>query len=162
QAGGWQGFFAIRTSGELSDVLPSIRRTIEGVDSHAVLWYAHSMDDLLGTPLSTPRLSSFLLTGFGLVALMLAAIGLYGVMASAVREQTGEIGIRMALGAEPERVRREVLGRALRVVAAGGVIGLVGALLASRFLASLLFQVTPADPVSLAGACLVLFLVALL
>jgi ABC-type antimicrobial peptide transport system permease subunit len=119
------------------------------------------LDDLLGTELATPRLSSFLLGAFALVALLLAAIGLYGVMAFTVREETREIGLRMALGAGPERVRRDVLSRALSVIALGGAAGLIGSLASSRVLAGLLFQVQPADPVALGAACLLLGLVAL-
>ena len=77
------------------------------------------MDEALNGPLSQPRLGAFLLTSFGVIALPLAAIGLYGVMASAVREQTHEIGVRMALGATPERIRGDVLRRALMITAAG-------------------------------------------
>ena len=95
------------------------------------------------------------------MALLLAAIGLYGVMAAAVREQTREIGVRMALGATPERVRREVLGRAVVVTSLGAVVGLAGALAGSRLLAALLFEVSPTDPVTLVGASLVLVAVGL-
>jgi len=100
-----------------------------------------------------------LMTGFGVIALLLAAIGLYGVMASLVRDQTREIGIRIALGASIGRVRGEVLGRAGIVVGAGAVAGLAGALATSRVLSALLFQVSPSDPVSLGGACLVLVVI---
>ena len=79
----------------------------------------------------------------------------------AVREETREIGLRMALGAGPERIRRDVLSRALSVIALGGAVGLLGALASSRVLAGLLFQVQPADPVALGAACLLLGLVAL-
>src|SRR4029079_13759218 len=113
-------------------------------------------DDLLGTELATPRLSTFLLGAFALVALLLAAIGLYGVMAFTVREETREIGLRMALGAGPEMVRRDVLRRALSVIALGGAAGLIGALASARVLAGLLFQVQPVDPLSLGGACVLL------
>jgi putative ABC transport system permease protein len=158
---GWPATVAVRTSTSLSTVLPSLRRAMGQVDARLTIWDAHSFDDLLGTQLATPRLSSFLLGAFALVALLLAAIGLYGVMAFTVREETREIGLRMALGAGPEQVRRDVLGRALSVVAVGGVAGLIGALASSRVLAGLLFQVQPADPVSLGATCLVLGLVAL-
>ena len=157
---GWTATVAVRTSANFSTVLPFLRRALAQVDPRLTIWDAHSFDDLLGTELATPRLSSFLLGAFALVALLLAAIGLYGVMAFTVREETREIGLRMALGAGPERVRRDVLGRALRVIALGGAAGLVGALVSSRVLAGLLFQVQPADPVALGAACLLLGLVA--
>jgi putative ABC transport system permease protein len=157
---GWTATVAVRTSGSFSAVLPSLRRALARVDPRLTIWDAHSFDDLLGTELATPRLSSFLLGAFALVALLLAAIGLYGVMAFTVREETREIGLRMALGAGPERIRRDVLGRALLVIALGGLVGLIGALAASRVLAGLLFQVKPADPVALGAACLLLGVVA--
>ncbi|HEY4215820.1 MAG TPA: ADOP family duplicated permease [Gemmatimonadaceae bacterium] len=158
---GWTATVAVRTSADFASVLPSLRRVLAQVDPQLTIWDAHSFDDLLGTELATPRLSSFLLGAFALVALLLAAIGLYGVMAFTVREETREIGLRMALGAGPERVRRDVLGRALSVIAIGGAIGLLGALASSRVLAGQLFQVQPADPVSLGAACLLLGVVAL-
>jgi putative ABC transport system permease protein len=120
------------------------------------------VDDYLAGPLAQPRLSARLLSGFGLVALLLAAIGLYGIMASTVRERTRELGVRMALGAAPGRIRRDVLGRAMAVSVVGIVVGLVGSVVAARLIASQLYEVSPADPVALSGACLLLLAVALL
>jgi predicted permease len=162
QTKSWQLAFAVRTSGQLAPVVRAIRREARAVDPEINLWEAESMDDHLAGPLSQPRLSTFLLAAFGLVALLLAAIGLYGVMAAAVRDQTREIGVRMALGASPERVRREVLGRAVVVTSLGAVVGLAGALAGSRLLAALLFEVSPNDPVTLVGASLVLVAVGLM
>jgi putative ABC transport system permease protein len=99
------------------------------------------------------------MSAFGLVALLLAAIGLYGVMTALVRDQTREIGVRMALGATPAIVRRGVLRRATMVTGAGAVAGLVIALMSSRAMTSLLFNVSPTDPIALGGACLVLVVV---
>jgi predicted permease len=154
--GYWQGGFAIRTTGSLGAVLPALRREIRAVDPQLSLWHARTMDDLLAGPLAQPRLSAMLLSGFGLAALLLAAVGLYGVMASAVREQTRELGIRMALGATAGRVRRDVLGRALGVTVVGAVIGVAGALASSRLFTALLFEVSPTDPLTLAGVCALL------
>jgi len=81
---------------------------------------------------------------------------LYGVIASLVREQTRELGVRMALGATPEQVRRDVLGSALRVTGVGAVAGLIVALLGGRLVARLLYEVSPADPLALTGACALL------
>ena len=97
-----------------------------------------------------------LLATFAGVAVLLAAIGLYGVVSYSVRQQTREIGIRVALGATPGRVRRLVLGDAAMVLGAGAVAGLAGALLSTRLLSSQLFGISPTDPVSLAGACVLL------
>ena len=131
QAGFWQFNFAIRTTGDISTVLPALRREAREVDSQLMLWYVHPMDELLAAPLARPRMSAFLMSVFAGAALLLAAIGLYGLMASVVRERTREIGIRMALGAAPERLRREVLTQALVVSGSGAVIGLVITLVAS-------------------------------
>jgi ABC-type antimicrobial peptide transport system permease subunit len=159
QAGFWQFNFAIRTSGDIGTVLPALRREARAVDPQLMLWYVHPMDELLAKPLARPRMSAVLMSMFAAAALLLAAIGLYGLMASVVRESTREIGIRMALGAAPERLRRDVLGQALLVSGSGAVIGLVATLVTSRLLAAMLFDVSPTDPVALAGACAVLLVV---
>jgi len=159
QAGFWQFNFAIRTSGNISIVLPTLRREVHDVDPLMMLWYVHPMDQLLGAPLARPRMSALLMTMFAAAALLLAAIGLYGLMASIVRERTREIGIRMALGAAPERLRREVLGQALIVSGSGALIGLLITLGASRLLSAMLFDVSPTDPVALGAACVVLLVV---
>jgi ABC-type antimicrobial peptide transport system permease subunit len=119
------------------------------------------MDEALGTPLAQPRLIALLVTAFGTIALVLAAIGLYGAMASVVRQQTHEIGVRMALGATAERVRRDVLGAALRIAAIGSAVGIVTALTGGKLLRALLFDVSATDPIALSGACAVLLTVAL-
>lgn len=157
----WQGMFALRTSVELVAILPAAKRELAAVDPLLNLWLTRTMDDLLDEPLAQPRLSATLLSAFGVVALLLAAIGLYGVMASLVREQTRELGIRMALGATRERVRGAVLRRALVMTTAGAVVGLAGALAASRLLTKLLYQVSPADPMTLLGVSALLIVVAL-
>ena len=101
------------------------------------------------------------MSSFGVAALLLAAIGLYGLMASVVRERTREIGIRMALGAAPARVRRDVIGQALTVAGAGAALGLAGAFATSRLLTNVLYGVSPTDPIALSAACGVLLLVVL-
>ena len=156
----WQGDIILHTTASLGAMLPAIRRAVHDGDPAATLWQAKTMDDLLAAPLAEPRLSALLLSTFGLIALVLAALGLYGVMASAVREQTRDIGVRMALGATPQRVRGEVLRRAMLVSAGGAAIGVLGALGGSRVIASLLFEVSPTDPIALLGACGVLLAVA--
>jgi len=156
----WQGGFVLRTPLTLSAILPSLERAVAEGDPAAGVWEARTMDDLLAGPLAEPRLSTLVLSMFGFVALVLAAVGLYGVMASAVREQTRDIGVRMALGATPQRVRGEVLQRAMLVSLGGAAVGIVGALAGSRVIASLLFEVSPTDPVALLVACGMLLAVA--
>jgi len=157
--GFWQGYFAIRATESPAVLTPMLRAALADVAPTTQLYDVRSMDDVLAPSLAEPRLGTVLMTSFGLVALLLAAIGLYGVMASLVRDQTREIGIRIALGASVGRVRAEVLGRAGTVAGVGAIVGLAGALAASRVLSALLFQISPWDPVSLGGACLVLLLV---
>ena len=152
----WWGLLAVRTRGGVGSALPSIRLAVHDYNPDMFLLRTETMDQLIDGPLAQPRLSTLLLSAFGVVALMLAAIGLYGVMSSAVRQQTREIGIRVALGATPGRVRRLVLGDAAMVLGGGALAGLAGALLSTRLLASQLFGISPTDPVSLAGACVLL------
>jgi ABC-type antimicrobial peptide transport system permease subunit len=118
------------------------------------------MDEILDQPLAQPRVDTLLMSGFSIVALLLAAIGLFGVMASIVRDQTRELGIRIALGATPERVRRDVLARAATIAGIGLVSGFVVAAATSRLVTSLLFQVSPLDPLALGAACILLCIVA--
>ena len=114
-----QGMFAIRTTGDRDAVLAAIRRACTRWTPTSSLWRPQTMEDYLAGPMAQPRTSAVLLSGFALVALLLAAIGLYGALASAVGERTRELGIRSALGATPARLRREVLGQALAVCGAG-------------------------------------------
>ena len=120
------------------------------------------MDEVVAPELAQPRLNALLLSSFALVAVLLAAIGLYGIMASMVVQQTRELGVRMALGATGGELRQMVLGQALRVAGAGAIVGLVGAAVGSRLLTSMLFEVHPNDPATLGAVSLLLLLVALL
>jgi len=158
--GYWQGSIAIRSTVPLPALLPALRVAGREVDPDLALWSPRTMDEILDGPLSQPRLGALLTSTFGLVALLLAAIGLFGVRASLVRERTREFGIRMALGASAGRVRMAVLRRAALVAGSGAVVGLVVALATSRLLTALLFGVSPMDPIALGAACLVLLAVA--
>src|SRR5206468_12753506 len=126
------------------------------------VWEAKTMDDLLATPLAQPRMGAVLLGAFAFVSILLAAIGLYGVMASIVSASTRELGVRAALGASPERLRRDVIAQALTTASVGAAGGLIVALGASRLLTALLFEVSATDPASVVAATVVLLLVALL
>jgi ABC-type antimicrobial peptide transport system permease subunit len=156
-----QNFLAVRTTTDLVAVLPAMRRAVSAVEPDASIWRAQTMDELLAGPLAQPRLGAVLMSGFGIASLLLASIGLYGVMASTVRERTRDIGVRMALGATPQRVRRDVLNQAIQTFGVGVLVGLVGALAMSRLLTTLLFDVSPADPIAFVSAASLLFVVAL-
>jgi predicted permease len=158
--GYWQGSIAIRSTTDLRALLPALRAAGREADPDLALWSPQTMDEILDEPLAQPRLGALLASSFGIVALLLAAIGLFGVMASLVRDRTREFGIRMALGAPQRHVRMAVLGQAGLVAGSGAIAGLVTALATSRVVGALLFGVSPTDPVALGGACLVLLAVA--
>jgi predicted permease len=157
-----QGCFVVKSPVALAAVLPALRRAVVQADPGAVLTNAQSMDQLIAPQLAGPRFDALLLATFALAALALAAIGLYGIMATAVAQQTHELGVRIALGATAGRLRRMVLHEALTITMIGAVVGLVGALVGSRLLTSLLFQVRPGDPMTLATVSILLLVVALL
>lgn len=155
----WNGFIAVRTTADLSATLPALRAATRDADPNLILFAAETMDQLLGAPLAQPRLSAALLSGFSLAALLLSAIGLYGVLSSVVRQQTRDIGVRIALGATTSHIRRLVLGDALRVICVGAATGLAGSLLAGRVLRSQLYAVSALDPITLGVAAGLLVLI---
>ena len=127
------------------------------IDDNAVVFNATTMDTLLARTVASPRLYSATAAGFAIVAVALAALGLYGVLAYSVGTRTREFGIRIALGASPGTVVRRVMREALGTVLLGVAVGIAGALYLSRFLEALLFGVQPRDPLTL-GAVAILFL----
>jgi len=157
----WNGFIALRSDLPLSRLLPSLRAAMHDVNPALVLVDAQTMDHLLDAPMAQPRMSTMLLLSFSLAALLLAVIGLYGVMSSVVRQQTRDIGVRIALGATPADVRRLVFGDAIRIVSVGVTVGVLGSLAAGRLVATQLFDVSPFDPVALTAAASSLVVTAL-
>jgi ABC-type antimicrobial peptide transport system permease subunit len=120
------------------------------------------MEEVVDATLARPRTVSTLLTAFAIIALVLAAVGVYGVMAYSVSQRTQEIGVRMALGATAQSVFRMVLGQALRLVAMGVAAGLIAAALLTRVLATFLYDTEPLDPGTFAITAVVLMIVATL
>ena len=143
-----QGYLVMRTRGANAST-NALRRAVEDAGGGAIFIGAESMDDLIAPQLATSRFNALLLSIFALAAAALAAVGLYGIMASAVNQQQRELGIRMALGATATRVRNLVMRQAFIVAGTGTLVGLVGAIVATRLLTSMLFGVTPSDPVTL-------------
>jgi predicted permease len=137
-------------------MLPIVRAAIREVDATVPLFDAKTMDDQMLMALLPARLAGTLLGGFGVLALLLAAVGVYGVMAYSVAQRTREIGVRMALGAGAPDVLRIVIGEGARVTAIGLVIGVSAAIGLTRFVASLLYGITPTDLVTFGGAVAVL------
>ena len=152
---------AVRTAGEPGTLVPAIRRAISETDPGVALANAAPFASHLARPLAQPRLNALLLAIFAGAALLLAAIGLFGVMATMVRQRTRELGVRMALGATARDLRSMVMRRGITISLAGSSVGLLGALLTNRLLASLLYEVTPTDAATLAVVTATLILVTL-
>ena len=141
---------AIRTISSPADMVPAVRRLIAETEPDIDLASAAPFESFLAGQLAQPRLNALLLAVFAGAALALAAIGLFGVVATMVRLRSREFGVRMALGATAGDVRRLVLQRGLVIAATGSALGLVGALLTNRLLTALLYQVSPTDSPTLA------------
>ena len=154
--------FVVRTAVEPASLANGIAGVVRGLDPELPLADVKTMEEVVDATLARPRTVSALLTVFALMALILAGVGVYGVMAYSVSQRTQEIGVRMALGATPESVFRMVLGQALRLVAFGVAGGLIAAGLLARLLGTLLFQTEPLDPLTFAVTALVLVVVATL
>jgi predicted permease len=152
--------FAVRTKGDPAAMAGAIRSTLSSMDTSVPLARVSTLDDIVSRSLRDQRSSVFLLGSLGALALVLTAIGIYGVLAYSVAQQTRELGVRIALGASRGDVLSLVLGRGLRLVAIGAVIGLAASFALTRLMAALLFNVKPTDPVTFAGVTLVLFAVA--
>jgi predicted permease len=146
----------VRTSSPLALVAGEVRARVRAVDPGVQVTRVSPFRELLRGPLARPRFNAFLIGVFGIAALLLAAVGLYAVVAAYVRQRYTEIGVRVALGATAADVRGLVLGEGLRLAALGAVIGLAVAAAATRGLRALLFEVQPLDPTALLAAALLL------
>ncbi|MDQ3687915.1 MAG: ABC transporter permease [Acidobacteriota bacterium] len=151
----------IRTNGDPANFAASVRREVQAVEKNLPTTNIRPMTDLLNNSLFAARMGAVLLGAFGLLALLLAAIGLYGVMSYSVARRTREIGIRMALGARGGDVLRLVLREGMALVGFGVLLGLGVALAATRLLVSFLYGVSTTDPLTFAGIAVFLTLIAL-
>jgi putative ABC transport system permease protein len=152
----------IGTQGPPNEVVPALRQVIGETSASVALAGVAPFDRFLDAPLAQPRLNAFLLAVFASAAAALAAIGLFGTMAAMVRQRRRELGVRMALGATRADLRRLVLGRGLTVATVGVTLGLCGALLASKFIRALLYDVSPTDATTIVLGASSLLLVALI
>jgi putative ABC transport system permease protein len=153
---------AVRTNSRSADLVPAIRRVIRETEPGVELASAAPFSAFLDQPLAQPRLNALLLGVFAGASVMLAAVGLFGVMAAMVRHRTRELGVRMALGATAAEVKRLVLKRGMTLAIAGTFLGVLGALAVNRLLAAMLFGVSPTDASILGLATIVLLGVAAL
>jgi predicted permease len=152
----------VRTIGPPAGLIPAIREQIRKVDADQGISKIEEMQQMVSDSIARPRLEATVLTLFGVIALGLASIGLYGLIAFSVAQRAREIGIRVALGASRASVFRMILGDGLRLTLMGGIVGLVAIISLTRFLRSLLFEIQPLDPVTLISVNCALISVSLL
>jgi putative ABC transport system permease protein len=161
---GENGAFAsvvIRSDQDPRGLASAIRAQFAAVDSSQPVFDISTMQQRIDDSIETPRFNMTLLTIFASLALILATVGIYGVISYFVSQRTHEIGIRMALGAAPSDVLRLVLGQGLVMILMGLALGLVGFLLLTRYLANLLYSIRPADPLTIIFVAALLVFVAL-
>lgn len=156
-----QMVLVVRTRGDAPALAPIVRAAVRSVDPSQPIINLATMDEVISRSTAQRRFALLLFAAFGVVALLLASAGIYGVLAGRVAERTREIGLRSALGATPGDIVRMVMREGALLTGVGIVLGVGGALLLSRFLGALLYGVEPADPATLGGVAVVLSVVAL-
>jgi putative ABC transport system permease protein len=152
----------IRIAGDPLSLAAAVREEVRAIDPDQPIAAVRTMEQVVAESVGAPRYRTLLLGLFAFVALLLAAIGIYGVTSYAVAQRTHEIGIRMALGAQPRAVHSMVIGQGIRLALLGVGAGLIGALALTRLLAGLLFGVTATDPLTFTGVAVILTAIALL
>ncbi len=150
----------VKTRGAATSLLPAMRTAVASVDPALPIYDAMTLDERIGAAISRPRFNATLLTAFAGAAVLLAAIGVYGVLSYSVSSRMREIGVRLALGADARRVVSLVLGEGLRLAAIGAGIGLAAALAAAQFLQGLVAGVSASDPRLLAASAVLMTAVA--
>ena len=152
----------VRGTGTLPLLAGHIRAAVRSLDADTPVDEVRTLRDLVSTSVAQPRFAATLIASFAVAGLLLGAIGIYGTVTDQVSQRRRELGVRMALGARGRDVVRAVLGPTAAVVVCGAVVGLAGAALVTRLFASLLFGITPGDPLTFATAAAALVLTALL
>lgn len=158
----WAMIQTVRTSVEPASIVGQLRAALQEVDAQLVVYKVRTMDDVVARGIAPQRFTMALMMGFAAAALLLAAVGIYGVLSYTVAQRTHEIGIRMALGADRSAVRAMIMRQGMTLAGAGVVLGIAGSLALAGWLSSLLFEVEPGDPVVLAAVAATLALVAAL
>jgi len=153
---------AVRTSGDAAALAPAMRKLISGIDTAQPVYNVKTLEQALADSIAPRRFNLFLLGTFAAVALLLALVGIYGVLAYAVTERTREIGVRMALGAQRREVVRMVVREGMAMALAGMAAGLAGAWSLTHWMASLLYDVKATDPATFAAVSAALAATALL
>jgi predicted permease len=151
----------LRTHGDPTSIMGQVRETVREIDPHEVIYNVQTMDDVIATSYAARRFTMFLLTGFAVLAMMLACVGIYGVVSYLVGQRTQEIGIRMALGAQRRDILVLVLGEGTKMAMSGAVVGTAASLVLTRLMAKQLFGVSAHDPLTYASVAFALMLVAI-
>jgi putative ABC transport system permease protein len=159
--GGWTPYFLVRTASDPLNIAGAVTEVVRRFDPNLPVTHVMTMDNLISDSVSPRRFSSVLVAIFAGLALLLAAVGIYGVMSYTVGQRTPEIGVRMALGAQTANVREMILGQTLKLTLIGVGLGLAGAFGVARFLASMVFGVGTHDVATFLGVALLLIGVAL-
>jgi ABC-type antimicrobial peptide transport system permease subunit len=146
----------IQTNGDPVNAVPAVRTALKNLEPGVVVYGARTMSDYAAASMAITRLAMRLLAGFAVIAVVLATVGIYGVMAYSVRRRTREIGTRVALGADRAAIVRLVMREGGVITVTGVIVGLMAGLLAARSLAAVLYGVPAADPLSLLAAAAVL------
>jgi predicted permease len=152
-------FLAIRTTGDAAAVLPSARAAVAEVAPDLLMAPSGTLGQLAAAPLARPRLNAALLGAFAVVAVVLTAVGLFGVVATSIAQRARELGVRSALGARPRDLARLALAEGVGLAVVGLVVGLAAALAGTRVLTRVLFEIAPTDPLALGGAVALLLAV---
>jgi putative ABC transport system permease protein len=151
----------LRSRGDVEHLGEAVRHEVESVDPNVPVHSISSMDEIIARSVADRRFSLELLSIFAAVALLLAAIGIYGVMSYSFSQRTHEVGIRIALGAQRLDILRMAVGEGMKIVVIGLGLGLVGAAIVTQFFRSMLFNVAPIDPLTFASVAAILAGVAL-
>ncbi|MGH9940549.1 MAG: FtsX-like permease family protein, partial [Blastocatellia bacterium] len=151
----------VRASTEPTALTSAIRQAVKAVDPQQPIYQVQTMEEVIANSISNQRLNMLLLGLFAALAALLAALGIYGVMSYTVAQNTREVGIRMALGAQARDVLRLVVGQGMALTLLGVAVGLAGAFALTRWLETLLFGVRPTDPLTFVGVSVMLIVVAL-
>jgi putative ABC transport system permease protein len=152
----------IKGQGDPNQLIASARNQVRSLDPDQPIYNIRTMDEIRGESIAPQRLNLTLLSIFAGIAFVLAIVGIYGVMSYAVTQRTHEIGIRMAIGAQPRDVFKMILGQGMMLTIIGMVAGLLGALALTRLMATMLFSIRPTDPLTFGGVALLLFVIALI
>jgi len=150
----------VRTQMDPQTLVGTLRRTVGEIDKEVPVYRTRTLADYMSKSIAQPRLNAMLVGLFALIALLLAAAGIFGVMSYSVTQRTQEIGIRLALGAQRYDVLRLVIGQGMRFVTAGVVLGLIGVFVCTRLLQSLLFGVGATDLLTMFAVIIILIAVA--